>query len=176
MLSYNAVRYIRYAEAAIVAILLVFALWTYHELSVLRKAPVYLPNYEFEVTGPADAPVVQTRGTWVAGERVGEPLRTISIECRKATMRCVESSAGVVFVGDRGVLEVSPSDFEVDRWTDKEVVTKTLEGPCNTRTLTLDLAQKRATSRVSASSKGVRCVEAPERTLQLLAGYKARAD
>ena len=175
MLSYTTIRYIRYAEIAIVGLLLVFGLWTYHELSSLRKAPVFLPNYEFQVTGPADAPVVQTRGTWVAGERVGEPLGTTTIECRKATMRCVESTAAVVFVGDRGVLEAQQSDFEVDRWTGREVVTKTLEGPCGTRLLMLDLAEKRATSRVSASTEKGRCKEAPERTLQLVAGYKARA-
>jgi hypothetical protein len=176
MFGYKTARYIRYAEIAIVLVLGGVALWTWRELTSLRKTPVMLPNYEFEVTGPPEAQVVQTRGTWIPAERVPEPLQTTTIECKKASMRCVESAAQVVFVDGRGVLEATQTEFEVDRWTDKEVVTKVLEGRCGTRVLSFDLAQKRAKSKVSASIPKSTCREAPERSLDLVAGYKVRPD
>lgn len=170
-------RYVRLAEIVLVAVLSVFALLTYRELRVLRKIPVVLPHYEFEVTPNAghDA-VVRTRGTWIAEQGPTEPLQTITIECARVRMECVESAASVVFVGDRGILESTQMVFEVDRWNDTEVHTKPATGACANRVLLLDLNQKRATSHVSASDESARCKQRPERILELVAGYRARPE
>src|SRR5512146_1064171 len=56
-------KYIRYAEATVIVVLLAVALLTYRELSNLRKYPVALPKYEFEIAGNA-GDTVRTRGTW----------------------------------------------------------------------------------------------------------------
>ena len=170
-------KYVRYAEGGVIAALAVFALLTYRELDGLRKAPVYLPSYEFEISaGPEPGAVIQTRGTWIAERGGSEPLQTTTIECRKATMRCVESDAAIVFVGDRGIMQAHQAEFEVDSWTAERVVTKPRTGSCARHTLSLDLVERRASRHSAPLRDPARCQEVPERTLELVAGYKVRGD
>ena len=176
MLSRAAQQYIRYAEVAIVLVLGIIAFITWRELNDLRKAPVALPNYEFEISAGRDAGnVVQTRGTWISEKGIPDSLQTTTLECRKATMRCAESSAEVVFVEGKGVLESRLTEFEVDQWTDKEIVAKPSTNRCMTRTLSLDLVQKRAKSHVNpVTDDSGRCKPQRERSLELVAGYKLK--
>jgi hypothetical protein len=54
-------------------------------------------------------------------------------------------------------------------------VTKPVQGPCASRQLVLDLNEKRARSRVSASeARGTTCRELGARTLDLVTGYRVR--
>ena len=169
-------RYVRLAEIVAVAGLGIFALVTYLELRSLRRAPVVLPNYHFEVLTDTDkSMLVASRGTWIAENGPREPLQTVTLECRQKRMECVESAAAIVFVGGKGLLEAVHTAFEVDRWTATEIVTKPSAAACSSRTLVLDLAKKRAMSRVAASEESPRCRAAPERTLELVAGYRAKA-
>ena len=136
----NLHRFVRIAEVAVLVVLGGFALVTWIELDSLRKAPVALPNYAFEATtGPDGIPVVTTRGTWFAQEGPPEPLLTTTIECRKDKMECVESTALVVFVSGKGLLEAQQTVFPVERWTAQELVTRPVQGPCAARQLILDL-------------------------------------
>src|SRR5688572_28475383 len=150
-------RYIRYAEVAVVGLLAVFALMTWLELSALRKSPVVLPSYVFERTAdPAGGVTIVSRGTWVASGGRAEPLQTVTIECRKARMECVESAAGVVFVSGRGLLESKQTIFEVEKWTDAEVVSKPSADRCASRVLIMSVEGQKTLSRVSESQeKGV---------------------
>lgn len=171
----NLHRYVRIGEAITIVVLAIFAGLTYRELSALRKAPVALPNYQFEDSGGTDdTRFILTRGTWVAENGPLEPLVTTTIECRKARMECVESAASVVFVGDRGLLESQHTQFAVERWNDSEVITKSTPGPCFSRQLAFDLKEKRASSRVTASQSRGRCRDLPARTLELVTGYRVR--
>jgi len=165
---------IRLAEIVIVTFLAANALITYRELQTLRKFPVALPSYQFEVTG--DMGSVETRGTWVAQRGPSGPMQTTTIECRKSGMQCQESSAVLVFVGDKAVMESAHTAFEVDRWDDKEIVTKPVHARCADRTLVLNLVEKRAITRMSPRSDETRCEESPERVLELVAGYKVREE
>lgn len=176
MLSHAAQKYIRYAEVAVVLVLGIIAFITWRELDQLRKAPVALPNYEFDISTGSDAGnVVQTRGTWIAENGVPDSLQTTTLECRKATMRCAESAAAVVFVEGKGVLESRLTEFDVDHWNDKEIVAKPYSDRCMTRTLRLDLVQKRATSHVNPiTDDSNRCRPQRERSLELVAGYKLK--
>ncbi len=168
---------VRVAEIATIVVLTVILIITYRELAMLRKFPVALPNYQFEVLLSGDkVDRVQTRGTWIAQSGPPEPLQTTTIECRKSSMQCVESSALIVFVGDKGVLESAQTTFEVERWNDREIVTKAVSAPCSDRTLVLNLIEKLAVVRASASQEKGRCAEIPPRTLELVAGYKIRAE
>lgn len=168
-------RYVRYAEILLVGTLAIFAFATYRELSLLRQVPVFLPSYVFEISGGPDT-IVQTRGTWIALEGGPEPLLTTTIECRKTRLECVESAAAVVFVSGKGLLESTQTIFEVEKWTENEVVSKPATGSCSTRTLRLDLAERRASSRVGKSEQTGRCSERPARSLHLVAGYKLHAE
>ena len=171
----NLHRFVRLAEIAVLVVLSGFALVTWIELDSLRKAPVVLPNYAFEsTTGPDGVPIVTTRGTWMAQEGPPEPLLTTTIECRKDRMQCVESVALVVFVSGKGLLEAQQTVFPVERWTATELATKQVQGQCASRQLVLDLNEKRARSRVSASEAKGTCRELPARTLDLVTGYRVR--
>lgn len=173
MVSAKATRWIRYGEIVAVLGLGTVAFITYAELRDLRKAPVALPNYEFEVSRDGDA--VQTRGTWISEKGMPESLQTTTLECRKATMRCAESAAAVVFIDGKGVLESRLTEFEIDRWDNREIAAKPIADRCVTRTLALDLVEKHAHSHVTPKKEPeANCKDAPERTLELVAGYKLR--
>ena len=168
-------RIIRYAEILTVTVLAIFALFTYGELRALRKQPVALPQYEFEAAeDPQKGSVVRSRGTWIAELGPPEPLQTTTIECRKSSMQCLESAATIVFVGDRGLLESGQTVFDLERWTDAEIVSKPTPVRCATRTLVIDLANKRTRSRVSAVEEKGACKARPEGTLDLVTGYRIR--
>lgn len=167
---------VRIGEAGIILVLGGFAFVTYRELTGLRKLPVSLPSYQFEVTGSTDADrMVTTRGTWITEKGVPERLLTTTIECRKARMECIESEARVVFVSGQGLLESEQTAYEVSRWTDAEIATKATPGKCASRQLFLNLKEQRATTRVGPSEEKGTCRELPGRTLDLVAGYKVRA-
>jgi hypothetical protein len=168
-------KYVRYAEAAVIVVLLAFALITYRELSTLRKYPVVLPTYDFEV-GSDGGDLVKTRGTWTSQGGVPGTLGTSSIECGKSAMRCVESTAQVVFISGRGVLESSLAQFDIDRWTDKEIVAKPYAVRCTTRTLVLDLVKKRAHSSSTPNPDVSNCEQTSARSFDLVAGYSSRAE
>lgn len=166
---------VRIAEIVAIVVLSIFALITYRELSALRKAPVVLPNYQFEDSGGSDdTRTIVTRGTWVAESGPPEPLLTTTIECRKARMECVESVATVAFVGGRGLLEAQHTLFAIGRWSEAEVVTKSTPGPCFARQLAFDLKEKRARARLTASEARGLCKDLPARTLELVTGYRVR--
>lgn len=167
---------IRLAEILVVAILAANALITYRELQRLRKVPVALPSYQFEMMGDADKAAVETRGTWVAEHGPSAPLQTTTIKCSKSTMRCQESTAVLAFVGEHAVMESAQTTFDIDHWDDKEIVTKSVRGACVDRTLVLSLVEKRASIRMSPGGSDGNCTESPARVLELVAGYKVRRD
>jgi hypothetical protein len=173
MLSTRVHRYIRYLESVTVGGLLLFGLITYYELNQLRKAPVALPNYEFEMSSGPD-PVVRTRGTWISGGGIPGSVQTTTIECKKFTTRCAESAAAIVFIDGKGLLESRLTEFEIDRWTDKQIVAKPLVDRCIVRMLSIDLTEKRALSRISTNPEDTRCEKVPDKTYELVAGYKVR--
>lgn len=167
---------IRIAEVLAVATLATIALFTYRELETLRKVPVALPSYQFDATGEGEDAAIETRGTWMAQQGPSGPLQTTTIECRKSSMKCEESAAVLAFLEGTALMESAHTAFDVERWDDKEVVTRPVRGPCTERALVLDLREKRASARLSASRGEGKCVEAPARVLDLVAGYKVRID
>jgi hypothetical protein len=171
----NLHRVVRIAEVGAILVLGGFAAMTYRELSSLRKTPVSLPSYQFDVSGETEASrVVSTRGTWITERGAPEELLTTTIECRKARMECVESDAKVVFVSGQGLLESHQTTFEVANWNEAGIITKPAQGKCATQQLVLDLRERKAISRIGRSEdKGV-CRERPARTLELVTGYRLR--
>jgi len=169
----NLNRLVRLSEIVIIAVLSAFALITYRELGSLRRLPVALPNYQFEISGDPSQAVV-TRGTWIAEHGPPEPLQTTTIECRKERMECVESAAMVVFVSGKGLLEAQQTRLEIERWGDAQVVSKPAAGPCGTRQLVFDLKDRRALARISSSEAHGLCKDLPARTLELVTGYRLR--
>lgn len=168
---------IRLAYVAVVAVLAAFAFTTYQELQRQRGAPVILPRYAFNiVNNPEKASVVQAIGTWYAadGQPSTQTLQTTTIECRKARLQCAESTA-MVSVSEKGFLDSVSTVFEVERWTDDEIVTKPEKAQCTTRTISLDLVNRLASIVIAAIPDADKCKELP-RTLRLEGGAKARSD
>lgn len=171
-------RMIRYTEIAVVAILLVYAALIYRELKMLRAAPVVLPAYWFNVaTEAGQVQRVHARGSWVGKEASPEFLHTTTIECVKSKMQCMESSA-VVAVNDGRFLESIQTMYDVESWTDTEIHTKSDVQPCAMRSLTLDLANKQAKTKVVNKATVASCKSSPseEQTLNLVTGFQANAD
>ena len=172
----RAQKFIRFAYVALVAALAVFAYQTYEELQRQRRAPVILPGYTFYVVNqPEKGSAVHALGTWYVadGPPPAETLQTTTIECRKAKMQCVESTA-VVSVTEKGFLDAITTVFEVERWSDEEVVTKPETGQCTTRIITMNLAKRLASSVIAAIPDAEKCKELP-RTLKLESGAKAHS-
>ena len=67
--------------------------------------------------------------------------------------------------------------FDVDTWTDSEIVTKRDAQPCTSRTLTLDIANKQAQSVTIANTTNKSCKPAPtdEQSFKLVAGMAMQA-
>ncbi len=169
---------IRYAEFFVVTILLIYAALIYRELKMLRAAPVVLPAYWFNAaTEAGQVQRVQARGSWVAKEASPEFLHTTAIECIKAKMQCMESSA-VVAVNDGRFLESIQTLYDIESWTETEIHTKTDVQPCATRTLSLDIANKQAKNVVVNKPTGTSCksTSTEEQTFNLVTGFQARAD
>jgi hypothetical protein len=176
-ISSRAGKAIRFAYVAVVAVLAASALLTHQELQRQRSAPVILPRYAFYiVNNPEKASVVQAIGTWYVadGAPSTETLQTTTIECRKTRLQCVESTA-MVSVSEQGFLDSMSTVFEVERWTDDEIVTKPEKGRCTTRVVSMDLVNRRASSVIAAIPDAEKCREQP-RTLKLESGAKARSD
>lgn len=168
---------IRLVYAAVLVVLGAFALMTYQELQRQRSAPVVLPHYAFYIVDtPETGSAIKAFGTWYVadGPAPRENLQTTSIECRKALLQCVESTA-VVSVNERGFLDSISTVFEVERWTDEEIVTKPEKGRCTTRIISLDLVSRQASSVIAAIPGADPCREQP-RALKLDSGTKARSD
>ena len=176
VLGSRADKAIRFAYAAVVGVLTVFSVLTYQELQRQRSAPVFLPSYTFfNVNNPEKGNLVQAIGTWYAadGPVATKTLQTTTIECRKTRWQCVESTA-VVSVSERGFLDSTSTAFEIERWTDDEIVTQPEKGRCTTRIIRMDLVNQLASSVTTAIPDAEKCEEQP-RTLKLESGAKARS-
>jgi hypothetical protein len=155
-----------------------FVAWsTYGELQEARRTPVFLPKYEFFIENEAGkGPIVTARGTWIPESGPPEPLQTTTIECRRVRSDCVESSAIIEPIAGRGMLEASQTTFIIDRWTEREIHTQPAAGPCGSRVLVLNLEEKRASAKSTARPGNSRCPAAPERSLELVSGYRVREE
>jgi hypothetical protein len=141
----------------------VFAHLTYQELQQQRRTPVILPQFSIYITNiPEKTSVVQAFGTWYVkdGPAIAESLQTTSIECTKMRLQCVESTA-TVSLNEKGLLDSKSTVFEVERWSDEEIITKPLEGRCTTRTITLNLANRLVTSDIASMPRAEHCQEKP---------------
>ena len=171
-------RVIRYIEIIVVLSLLGYSALIYRELRALRASPVVLPAYWFNVVSNANQiQSVQARGSWSSKVASPDVMHTTSIECFKARMQCMESSA-VVAVTDGRYLESIQTMFDIDSWTDTEIRTKADVQPCSSRTLALDIANKRAKSVVANKVGDAACKASngEEQTFNLVAGFQANAD
>ena len=91
-------------------------------------------------------------------------------------MECVESAAEVVFISCKGLLESAQTVYAIERWNEREIVSRPAPARCGDRVLVLDLGQRRATTRIAAPEDDARCKAQAARTLELVTGFKVRAD
>lgn len=171
-------RVIRYVEIIVVLSLLGYGAVLYRELRVLRASPVVLPAFWFNVvTNAGQIQSVQARGSWSSKVASPDIMHTTTIECFKTRMQCMEASA-VVAVKDGRYMESIQTMFDIDSWTDAEIRTKADVLPCSSRTLALDIANKRAKSVVTNSAGNASCkgTAGEEQTLNLVAGFQVNAE
>jgi len=170
---------IRIAEIVVVTVLAAYAAFIYRELKILRAAPVILPSYWFNVTSGLDQAQVErvlARGTWVSKGVPPATLHTSTIECVKARMQCMESSS-VVALTEGGLLESMPTLFDVETWSESQILTKADVQPCAIRTLVLDIVHRQAQNVVTPKpgNKSCRTDVIGEQVFKLESGQNSRA-
>lgn len=170
---------IRFGEIIVVGALLAYAAITWRELRILRAVPVTLPTSWFIVTAGVDeVNRVEAGGSWVSKDAPSGDLQTTIIDCVKSKMQCMESSA-LVSMNEGGVLENAQTLFDVESWTDTEVITKPAVKPCATRRLILDITNKQAQSVAKPGSSPTASCKSTivgEMTSRLVGGEQAHAD
>ena len=173
-LSTSQQRIVRIVYLLLIVVLGVFAYLTHRQLQALRSLPVVLPNYGFYVVDvPQKAGIVQAIGTWVAvsGPKLDKALQTTTIDCKRAKLICVESTAQVA-VGEGGILETTPTIYEISEWTDDNFVSKPTVKECETRVLAVNLVERVATVTITPEKRNLSCKESA-RTLKLEGGRDA---
>ena len=168
-------RLVRLGYLVLIVALGGYAAITYRQLQALRSVPVVLPNYGFYIVDiPVKAALVQARGSWVGsgGPTAAGTLQTTTLECNRSKMLCVDSTATVA-VKEGSYMEATPTLYEVEQWTDQEVVTKALARDCAQYLLRVRLADRSATTEVSLLPGQVSCKD-PPRKLRLDSGIKSR--
>lgn len=166
-------RLIRTVYLVLIVFLAGFAFFTYRQLQAVRNSPVHLPNYWFYIVDtPGKGSLIQANGSWVVTEGAAPAgqLQTSTIECQQAKMMCMESTA-VVSVREGSFLESFPRAYEIESWTDKEVLTKPSTTECSAYTLRIDLVERTAYTVVTGVPGISECKDRP-RKLKLDNGSK----
>ena len=158
----EAERFIRVGYLLLMIALAAYAAFIYQQLQALRARPVVLPNYAFYVVDQAEkASVILAIGTWIAASAMPtqQPLQTTTLECKRATMICVESTA-LVSVQEAAYLEAIPLIYAIDQWTDTELVTKVTPTTCTERVMRINFEQRKAVLSAAAQPAAKHCGEA----------------
>ena len=81
-------------------------------------------------------------------------------------------STALVAVGEGGILETTPTVYEIGEWTDDSFTSKPAAKKCATRVLTVNLVERIATVLITPEKSNVNCKESA-RTLKLEGGRDA---
>lgn len=149
-------RLIRMLYLAVIIVLAIFAFRTWQQLQALRTAPVALPNFWFHLSGEPTQLKLSANGTWIeAGLAPGASapakgrLQTSAIECSQIRMQCLESVA-VVEVMQKSFLEAHARAYDIERWTEQDVVTRPLQvDKCRMQVIVLNRVDKTVTAQVT---------------------------
>ena len=174
-LSQRQHRHIRATYFIVIVFLIVYALVTYQQLQALRKRPVLLPNYWFQVTATAaSGAAIHAQGSWRSTLATDPPqlLQTTTLECYKNKMFCVESTA-TVSTSEGSFLDVTPTVYDVDHWTDAGLTTKPTTKGCAINTLTVVVADRSVIFNAALAPGKTECKDAP-RSLKLDSGNASR--
>jgi hypothetical protein len=139
----------------------------------LEQLPVQLLSSVF--AGDRWDASVSASGTWTSvNDRQAMSLQTTQIECARKWKYCVESTA---IVEEGNLLILSMEHEEVERWDDREIVTKPKDRHCVTQALRLSRSQKTVTRvRTPTTSGPCRRSDGQDVTLHLHSGVKVWTD
>lgn len=134
----------------------------------------FLPHFVFQ--HESDTVVVQ--GTWRREDGDdANPSQTTTIECERATRRCLEASA--VILGNDVMAPVIINQLSVRRWDDASIVVEGAGARCVEEVYELHLASKAVTGLVTRrrdafcdSAPGAELARAPVR-MRMIDGYQA---
>jgi hypothetical protein len=105
---------------------------------------------------------IRVTGTWVGvNDTIGTPVQTSEITCFKSMDICIEAQAKVF----DSLLQVSTEFFDIDRWDDKEIVTKPSDKICVRSVTRINRLQKSVTALDSKISDKGLCKDAPAKDL-----------
>lgn len=96
----------------------------------------------------------EAEGVWKGNVELYPPHQKTHIECWKSDMKCTAFTAGIT---KEKIITTDVSSYEIDRWDDKEIVTKPEDSGagCTRYIMRIDLLQKQVTaSRATISNEG----------------------
>ncbi|MFZ2448622.1 MAG: peptidoglycan-binding domain-containing protein [Syntrophobacteraceae bacterium] len=128
------------------------------------------------VTNFWDDGVVSARGTWtISNEKMGEPEQTSKIECYRSWGLCIESTAILQRISGSPSLFNDIDTYEIERWDEKEIVTKPKDfGGCTRYVRRINRLQESVTGiRSTVSNKDIcKGVDQDEKYLVLKDGFE----
>jgi peptidoglycan hydrolase-like protein with peptidoglycan-binding domain len=114
--------------------------------TMIEQLPVQLPPATF--TGDKWDTAASAGGTWISVQGGPSTLQITAVECDRKGQYCIESTA-TVEEGNQMILQMYR--YEIERWDDREIVTKPKIDHCTAGTLRLNRSQKTVTRVVSAA-------------------------
>ncbi len=97
------------------------------DMNTIEYHPIDLPSL-FIFTDLWDKGYVSASGTWVLlSDKMGEPEQTSKINCSRNLNTCTEAVAIVGGEGSDRRLFIDIDTYEIERWDDREIVTKPLK-------------------------------------------------
>lgn len=144
------------------------------DMNTMQHQTVSLPRLSFS-TSLWDKGYVSASGTWIlSNDKMGEPEQTTKITCDRAMNVCTEAVAIVQGKGSDRSLYLDVDTYEIERWDDREIVTKPLEFGCVRHVRRFNKIQKTVTGIRSTISNVEMCkdVETKEMYMELTDGFK----
>lgn len=130
------------------------------DLNALDYSPVSLPSL-FVYLSSWDQGYVSADGTWVlVNETQAIPEQAVKLECFRDSGMCAEATALIMRTMDTPSVSVDIDWYEIERWDDKEIVTKPKEFGCTRHIRRINRIQKsvtgvRSTISVDGSCEGM---------------------
>lgn len=144
------------------------------DLNALDYSPVSLPNL-FVYLSDWDEGYVSANGTWaLVNETQAIPEQAVTLECFRESRVCAEATALIMRTLDTPGVSVDIDWYDIERWDDKEIVTKPKEFGCTRYIRRINRIQKsvtgvRSTISTEGSCKGM---EAKDLFMTLADGVK----
>jgi len=129
-MSYNPIVMKILSAAAVILFIIAFLEGGYIYLTHDLTKRIFLPSYSYtdslyphssSSSQPEDISV-GVKGSWLSDTELADPIQTVDIFCFKPSMQCTMTDAAIQ-ESNSFFFSTNTSILEIDRWTEREIVT-----------------------------------------------------